>query len=229
MRRLSTLIVLSLTLFALTGLTACSGGSSSSGKSLDARMAAAKKNLDDAKFIGFNLTSKDLPDTTALESAHGTGTHAPAFLGEVQVKRGLSFNAPLVAVDGKVYAKLPFVSWSTIDPSDYGAPDPSTLMNRSTGISSLLTSATNLKDEGTERSGQDVLTKISGTLPGASVHALFPTAADTPFDVIFTLTDEDVLHDVSITGQFYGTDHDPSTYAIEVDPSADPVTITAPE
>ncbi len=162
MRRLSTLIVLSLTLFALTGLTACSGGSSSSGKSLDARMAAAKKNLDDAKFIGFNLTSKDLPDTTALESAHGTGTHAPAFLGEVQVKRGLSFNAPLVAVDGKVYAKLPFVSWSTIDPSDYGAPDPSTLMNRSTGISSLLTSATNLKDEGTERSGQDVLTKISG-------------------------------------------------------------------
>src|SRR6476659_8621978 len=152
MRRAVAVVVTVLTFVVLGALTACSG-SSSNDESLDARLAAAKQNLDDAKFIGFTLESQDLPDTTALASAHGTCPHAPAFVGEVQVKRGLSFTAPLVAVDGKVYAKLPFVSWSIIDPTEYGAPDPSTLMNRSTGISSLLTSATDLSDDGTERSG----------------------------------------------------------------------------
>jgi lipoprotein LprG len=213
---------------ALVALTAC-GGSSGNGESLDARLAAAKTSLDAAHFIGFSLSSDNLPDTTALESAHGTGTHAPAFTGEVQIKRGLTFNAPLVAVGGKVYAKLPFLSWSTIDPSDYGAPDPSALMDRSTGISSLLTDATGTSDDGSERSGSLVLTKISGTLSGKSVHALFPSSAETPFDVTFTLTDDDVLHEVSITGPFYGADHGSSTYSIELDLSADPVTITAPQ
>ena len=45
----------------------------------------------------------------------------------------------------------------------------------------------------------------------------------------FTLTEDDVLHDVSMTGQFYGSDHGSSTYSIELDPSADPVTVTVPQ
>jgi lipoprotein LprG len=216
------------TLVVLLAMTAC-GGSSSNDESIGTRLAAAKTSFDDARFIGFTLSSDNLPDTTALESASGTGTHAPAFTGEVKIKRGLTFSAPLVAVDGVVYAKLPFVAWSTIDPSDYGAPDPSALMNRSTGISSLLTDATHTAEDGSERNGSVVLTKISGTLSGASVHRLFPSAAETPFDVTFTLTDDDDLHDVSITGPFYGSDHGSSTYSIELNLSADPVTITAPQ
>jgi lipoprotein LprG len=227
-RRLTVITVALLTVAVLSGLTSCSG-SSSNGKSLHARLAAAKKSLDDARYIGFSLTSDNLPDATALESAHGTGTHAPAFTGEIQVKKGLSFSAPLVAVGGLVYAKLPFVSWTTINPADYGAPDPSALMNRSTGISSLLTDATGTSDGGSERSGKLVLTKISGSLPGRFVHALFPSSAESPFDVTFTLTNDDVLHDVSMTGPFYGADHGSSTYAIAFDLSADPVTITPPQ
>lgn len=228
MRRLTLGTRLTLAGALLVALGGC-GGSSSNGEDLNVRLAAAKRSLDDARFIGFTLSSDNLPDTTSLESAHGTGTHAPAFTGEVQIKRGLSFTAPLVAVNGKVYAKLPFVSWSTINPADYGAPDPSGLMDRSSGISSLLTDASGISDHGSERSGDLVLTKISGTLPGSSVHALFPSAGQSPFDVTFTLTKDDVLHDVSMTGPFYGPNHGSSTYAIELDLSADPVTITPPQ
>lgn len=224
MRRLSILVVA-----GLVTLTACSG-SSDNAQSVGDRLAAAKQQLDQARFIGFELSSEGIPEgTTALESAHGTGTHAPAFTGEVQISRGLSFTAPLVAVDGEVYAKLPFVSWSSIDPADYGAPDPSALMNRSTGLSSLLTDVTDPASRGSERNGDQVLTKVGGSLPGRFVHALFPSAAQSPFQVAFTLTDANVLHNVSITGPFYGSDHGNSTYAIELDLSADPVTITPPQ
>lgn len=229
MRRLAAPLLALLTLTAAGTLSACDG-SSGNDESLDQRLAEAKTGLDTARYISFALASEDLPDgISALAGAHGTGTHAPAFTGEVEISRGLSFTAPLVAVHGKVYAKLPFVSWSTIDPADYGAPDPSTLMDRANGLSALLTDATHTETDGSERSGDLVLTTISGTLPGSSVHALFPSSAESPFDVTFALTDDNTLHSVSLTGSFYGADHGRSTYAIELDLAADPVTITPPQ
>lgn len=227
MRRLTALLVSVLTGVLAVGVTAC-GGSGGNGEPVATRLATAKQGLDRARFIGFDLTSDNLPDITALEGATGTGTHAPAFTGQIKVKRGLSFTAPLVAIDGTVYAKLPFLDWSAINPADYGAPDPASLMSRSAGISSLLTDAVDTSDQGSERDGDSVLTKIAGKLPGKDVHALFPSAAETPFAVTFALTDDDVLRSVSMTGPFYGSDHASSTYSIELDLSADPVTITAP-
>ena len=215
-----------LTVSAVAG--GCSAGSDASDESVGARLAAAKQSFDAAKYIGFQLSSRDLPsDVDALESAAGTGTHAPAFTGDIEVQRGLSLSAPIVAVDGVVYAKLPFVSWSQIDPADYGAPDPAALMDRSTGLSSLLTRTEDAEVEGSQRDGSTVLTTVTGSLPGASVHALFPSAAETPFHVEYLLTDDDVLHSVSMTGPFYG-DHGDGTYAIEFDLAADPVDISAP-
>jgi lipoprotein LprG len=220
-------------MLAVSGLlvaTACSGGSTSSDQPVSERLTAAKQSFDQARFIGFTLTGEDLPDgVTALRSAKGTGTHAPSFTGEVSIDRGLTFSAPLVAVDGKVYAKLPFVGWSTIDPADYGAPNPSNLMDTSSGLSSLLTKATGVTEAGSERSGSTVLTKFEGILNGKDVQALFPSSGTTPYDVEFTLTDDNVLHSVRITGQFYGSGHGDVTYAIDLDLSADPVTITPPE
>jgi lipoprotein LprG len=228
-RRLTGLLLAISTLTATCALSACNG-TSGSDESVRQRLTQAKTDLDSARFISFDLTSDDLPDgIPALESAHGTGTHAPAFTGEVRISSGLSFTAPVVAVGGKVYAKLPFVSWSAIDPDDYGAPDPSVLMNRSTGLSSLLTAAKATDDTGSERDGDTVLTKIAGTVPGSAIHALFPSSADSAFHATFTLTDDDALHSVSLTGRFYGSDHDSSTYAIELDTAADPVTITPPQ
>ena len=88
----------------------------------------------------------------------------------------MPFTAKLVALDGKVYADLPFVSWSTINPADYGAPNPAALMDSSTGLSSLLTDALRPTADGTERSGNTVLTKISSTLPG-KVRSILPSLA----------------------------------------------------
>lgn len=214
-------------LILLLGGVGCSGSSSGS-QPVGERLAAAKKSFDAAKFISFNLTSQDLPgDVSALESAHGTGTHAPAFTGEIQVHKGLSLSAPIVAVGGKVYFKLPFVSWSEINPSDYGAPDPAALMNKSTGLSSLLADTVNPKLAGSERRGSNVLTKVTGSLPGKDVHALFPSAAESAFKVVFLLTDGNDLRSVSMTGPFYGGNAD-GTYAIDFDLAADPVDISAP-
>jgi lipoprotein LprG len=222
-RRLTTLMVV-----VLFAVAACSGSTSNRQPVAD-RLVAAKKSFDDAKFIGFTLSSDHLPGgVSALESAHGTGTHAPAFTGSVQVMKGLSIDAGLVAVDGAVYAKLPFVGWSKINPADYGAPDPAALMNRRTGISSLLTDTVAAKTSGSERSGSTILTKVDGHLPGKYVHALFSSSALTSFKVTFTLTDGNALHGVSITGPFYG-DHGDCTYSIIFDLTADPVTITAPQ
>ena len=206
----------------------CSSGSSNE-EQVGQRLQTAKADFDAAKYVGFTLHGDNLPDgVDTLVSASGTGTHAPAFTGQVEVHRGISFTAPIVAVNGKVYAKLPFVSWTTIDPADYGAPDPSRLMADSHGLSALLTETTGAHEMGSERSGATVLTKIVGTLPGADVHQLFPSAGTGRFSVTYRLTDADVLHDVSMTGPFYG-DHGTSTYSIELDLSADPVAIKPPE
>ncbi len=221
-RRLTFLVMV-----LLLAVTACSS-STSDAQPLGERLAAAKKSFDAAKFISFDLSSQNLPgDVSALENAHGTGTHAPAFMGEISVHRGLSFSAPIVAVGGKVYAKLPFVSWSEINPSSYGAPDPAALMDRSTGLSSLLTDTVHPTVGGSERSGSTVLTKVTGSLPGKYVHALFPSAAQSAFRVLFLLTDGNDLHSVSMTGPFYA-DHADGTYAIDFDLSADPVSISPP-
>lgn len=217
-----------LVLATMLALTACAGSTQTSNEPVRSRLSAAKQSVDNATFIGFTLTSDNLPDgVDALESATGTGTHAPAFTGKIQVRKGFSFNAPLVAVDGKVYAQLPFVGWTAITPGDYGAPDPAELMNRQTGLSSLLTHTVAPKDAGSERSGSEVLTKIEGQLPGRVVHALFASAAVTPFDVTYTVTSDDALHGVSITGPFYG--HGDTTYSITLDLAAAPVHVTPPK
>ena len=109
-------------------------------------------------------------------SATGTGTHDPAFNGEVKVQTAFDITAPLIAVDGKVYAKLPFSEWSTIDPAGYGAPDPAELLNdRRRDL--VAVHRTENPEEGDEtRDGETVLTDITGTLPGEAMQDRLPVA-----------------------------------------------------
>jgi lipoprotein LprG len=211
-------------------LTGCgSDGSKISKESLSDRLSAAKKSFDAADYIGFTLSTDKLPGGVdeGLYSARGTGTHAPAFTGKVKAKAGVTLDVNVVAVDGKVHAKLPFVGWTTIDVTKYGAPDPAALMDDDTGLSSLLTGAQNPKDSGQERDGSTVLTKIKGTVPGKQMHALFPTADIDDFDATFKLDDKDQLVSAEFVGPFYKGQSD-VTYDLTVDLHATTVSIKAP-
>ncbi len=222
---------LGLAVVALTiALTGCRGGSDPTPSDLspEERLAEAERNLDAADFISFTLKATSLPDgLEGLLSAKGTGTHAPAFTGEVQVQSNVDLTAPLIAVGGTVYAKLPFVGWSVLDPAAFGAPDPADLLARAGGISSLLAATTDLREGDSERTGEQVLTAIDGTLPGTAMQSVFPSAGSEDFTVNYTLTDDNNLSGVQVTGPFYPDAAD-VTYRIDLDVDADSVDIQAP-
>jgi lipoprotein LprG len=209
-------------------LTACKGNASDNHEPPADRLAAAKQSLDDAEYIGFTLSTDNLPDgVDGLVKADGTGTHDPAFSGNVDVQTAVSISAPVVSVDGKVYAQLPIVGWQDIDPADYGAPDPAALMARDTGLSSLFTKTEDPAADGQVRDGDDVLDTIRGTVPGADVQALFPSAGDDDFEVTYSLTSDDDIRAVDVTGPFYAGSGDVS-YRLTFDLDAEPVDIQPP-
>jgi lipoprotein LprG len=213
----------------IVAVTACDGGSSSNEAPPEDRLAAAKERFDSAEYIGFTLVTEQLPDgLEGLLSATGTGTHAPAFTGEVKVQTAATdISAPLVAVDDRVYAEFPFVGWSTIDPADYGAPDPANLMDTDAGISSLFTATEDPEAGDESRDGDEVLTTIDGTLPGDAVQQVFPSAATDDFTVSYRLTSDDDVASADISGPFYNGSDD-VTYTIQLDLEADQVDIQAP-
>jgi lipoprotein LprG len=214
----------------LLALTGCKGNdATTSDKSPHDRLAAAKKSFDTAQYIGFTLSTDKLPDgLQGLLSATGTGTHDPAFTGEVKVQTKVTdITAPLVAVDSSVYAKLPFVGWNKINPADYGAPDPANLMDADTGVSSLFTATESPKTGDSQRNGDQVLTTIDGTLPSSAVKRVFPSAGSDDFTVTYTLTSGDDIDSVKMTGPFYDGSDD-VTYTIAFDLKADKVDIQAP-
>ncbi len=219
-------------LTVLAGCTGDDGGGDDDADDLGTRMETARATLDDAASIELSLSTEALPDgIEGLVAADGTGNHDPAFEGTVTVASGPlgDIDADVVAVDGDVYAQLPFTpGYSPIDPDEFGAPDPATLLATDGGVSEWLTSADDLADEGESRDGDEVLTSVSGTLPGDVVAELIPSADDTAdFAVDFRLTDDDQLRDASITGPFYPGGDD-VTYDLTVAPSDDDVEITAP-
>ena len=212
-------------------LTGCSDNSSGeSEQTPEDRLAEAKAGFDDARFIEFQLETESLPDglDEGLLRADGTGTHDPAFTGEVKVKTRLAdITAALVAVDGKVYAELPFTGWSELDPGDYGAPDPANLMDPKAGISSLFTATRDASEGGSERDGGRVLTRIDGTVPGDAVKAVFPSSDTTAFDISYLLDEDNVVDSVTMTGPFY-SGRDDVTYRIDLNLDGDAVMIEAP-
>ncbi len=191
----------------LTGTAACSKDDASSKDPADA-LAAAKKTLDETSGVTVRLSTDTLPKgVDGVVDATGVGTHAPAFEGDVKLLvNSLSVSVPVVAVDGLVYAQLPFTTkYAEIDPADYGAPDPAQFMATSGGISGWLTAATGVKAGKKTRDGDTVLTSYTGTLSGKDVAEVIPSAdkaAD--FPVTFRLDDQGRLDSADLKGPFYG-------------------------
>jgi len=213
----------------LASLAGCSDSESGNDdQTPDDRLTEAKTSFDEAEYIDFTLSTDNLPDDLeGLLDARGTGTHEPAFTGEVEVQTALDVKAPLIALDGDVYVKLPFSDWSVLDPADYGAPDPAELMDPEGGISSLFTATEGLEEGDSERDGETVLTSISGTIPGEAMSAVFPSSGSDDFTVTYTLTDDNIIDSIRIDGPFYDGSDD-VTYTINLDLDGDEIEIEAP-
>ncbi len=233
--------VLALTLAALV-LTGCSGGDDTSDgggdtAALQARLATAQQAIFDAPALDISLATQELPSgVNGLLSASGRGyqgatTEDAAFTGEVNVTAaGTSVKAEVVAVDGLVYAKTGLTpTFLTLDPASLGAPNPSTLLGaEGQGLATILTETEELTDGGESRDGRDVLTTITGTLPGSVISEFLPTAdADGTFPVTYRLTEDDTLADAEITGPFYPGGAD-VTYTVKLTANDDDSEITKP-
>ena len=222
----------------LAGCSGVGGKTDTDTSALTKRLAAAQQHITDAKALTISLSTPSLPDgITGLTNAKGRGYQGEiaagaAFEGAVDVVSGGStIKAEVIAVDGKVWAKTSLVPdvFLTIDPVALHAPDPASLLGaKGSGLPIILVKTESLKDGGKSRDGKDVLTTITGTLPGDVVHQFLPSADKTkPFTVTYRLTDDDVLHDARIKGPFYPGA--PSvTYDVKLTANADATEIKPP-
>ena len=195
------------------------------------RLDAAKERLDATPSVHLALTSSDVPQgSTGVIAAEGVGAHPPAFDGTFTVAlQGVQGKAEVTAVDGRVWAKLPIVPGKNeIDPEQFGIPDPAVLFSPDEGLTSLLTATQDPVLGDKVRKGTEVLTSVTGTLPGDAVVDLFLVGdRGATYAATYALTDEDELREVGLTGPFFGSGTT-STYRLVLDRYGEDVAITAP-
>jgi lipoprotein LprG len=224
------LVCLALVVTIAAALTACGGGSTPAADPATA-MKTAEHELEDTSGVRFALRTDDLPDgVEGVTSASGTITDAPAFQGTLGAVTSLgSVSVPVIAVDGKVYAKIPLtLSYAEVNPDDYGAPDPAQLIDGTDGIPAILSATTGLKAGDRVRGGTDhkeILTSYTGSVPGSAVRKLIPTAIGT-FAATYRIASDGELREASLTGAFNGPDR--MTYALTLTDYGTSQDISAP-
>jgi lipoprotein LprG len=167
---------------------------------------------------------------TGVVSGEGVGTHPPAFKGTFKITvAGVPADAEITSVGGEVWAKLPLVPGTNkIDPAQFGLPDPASFLSPETGITSLLPATKDPVKGDPVRLGSEVLTRISGSLPGSAVVDLLRIGdRNGTFAVTYALTDANQVRQVTITGPFFGAGTT-STYTLVLDRYGEPVTISKP-
>ena len=231
-RRLLTLLFA--LLLGVATLTACGGDKPAAKEEAPAKvLQTAKEKLDTASSWRMDLKTESVPKGggNAVLAATGVGTHEPAaWEGDVKVVLGgINATVPIVAVDGKVHAKLPLTSsFAVINPAEYDAPNPVDFMDPDAGLSALLASMENPKKKGEARAGSKVVTIYEGTIPGATVKKIIPSAStDASYATTVNIDDKGQVSTVSVTGPFFKDTGD-VTYDLAFSDFDKDVTITAP-
>src|SRR5690606_4254921 len=119
-----------------------------------ALLATAKRRLDAASTVRFELTGTRLPDTGGyLVSGSGTAKRPASFEGRFRIAvGGVAATVEVVSVNGTLYAQLPFQDdFVRTDPDTLGIRDPAELLSPKGGLSSLLSEARGLKSHGRSR------------------------------------------------------------------------------
>lgn len=216
---------------SLTGCGGSSGGGSGVTTDPTSALATAKTKFDAASSVHFTMSTTSKPSKgDAVLGADGTLTHQPAFEGSVKALYiGITADIPIVSVDGKVYAKLPFSSgYAKINPAEYSAPDPATFDDPAAGISGLLNKLEGAKKSGQKRDGKQIVTTFTGTLPGSPVAPIIPSAsASGTYKTVVGINGDGQIVTLSVTGSFFSANGD-VTYDLAFDSYGKDVTITKP-
>ena len=236
MRITGKLAAAALSALCVVGVASCSSdpeGTTPSASQLSPaqQLAAAKAKVDASPSVHLKLASSDVPEgSSGVVSADGWGKHPPAFKGTFKVTlNGVQADAEITSLDGEVYAKLPLIPGTNkIDPKTFGLPDPAVLFSPDKGLTTLLTATTSPVAGEKVRQGSEVLSTITGTVPGKAVTDLFLIGdSNGTFKVTYGLTDSQELRQVLITGPFFGPGTT-STYTLTLDQYGTPVTIEKP-
>ncbi|MCD6640066.1 MAG: LppX_LprAFG lipoprotein [Nocardioides sp.] len=218
----------------VTSLGACSGKESpAEERSPDEVLALAADHLTETSGVELALTTEDLPSgVSGIKSAIGTATSAPAFEGTIAVVvGGTPVDVPVIAVDDVVHAQLPFTNgWNVVDPTEYGAPDPSGLIDPDDGFPGLLGLTEDATEGESVRGGADndeILTTYDGTVPGPAMAKVIPSATGDSFDVQWQVADDGELRKAVLTGVFYA-DTPEMTYTVTFADYGTEKDITAP-
>ena len=226
--------LLSAALVAAMMVSGCGGSDDdkSSEKTPEQVMETAKKKFDDASSVHIALSTTSTPTSgNGVLGATGDITHDPAFEGDVKAfLSGITATVPVISVDGKVYAKLPFsTKYEDFDPTAYGAPDPADFADPDNGLSSLLTKLEGLEKGKEKRSGDTILTTYTGTLPGEAVKQIIPSAvAKETYETSVGVDEKGYAVTVKVTGPFF-TGSDDVTYDVKFTGYDKGVKITAPK
>lgn len=218
---------------ALVGVGGCSSASSTATAVPPAdRLAAAKKVLDNAQFVTLALTSTNVPQgVNGVTAATGVGqisSTEPRFKGSITgTVQGIAGTVELICIGPTAYMKFFTPDYVETNLADLNAPNPSVFFNPDTGVSTLLTDARDIKAADPIRSGDEVLDRFTGTLPGARIQSLFKLGDGTgTYQITFGLTRDDQLRQASMTGPFFSGAT--STYTLRLTGYGTPADITKP-
>lgn len=215
-------LLASVVLAGAVALSGCSGEGASESEPTPAtpaeRLAAAQGALEAADGLTIALTSVDVPtDVNGVRSATGVGVVDGAsirFAGEVEARiTGVSATVEMISIDDDAYMKLFTPDFAPVDLEALGAPNPTSFFAPETGIASLIAATTDIAEGGRQREGREILTEITGTLPGEKIEGLLRLGGPgLEFDVAYGLTDENELRRAVLEGEFY--DGTRSTYTL---------------
>ena len=222
-----------LALGVVLALAGCSSGSPEApAQSPTEQLTAAKQSFDAAKTVQLDLSSRDVPPrengVTAAKGAGVIDVTEPKFQGTITgTIKGLAGTIDVIAIGETAYLKFFTPDYKKTDLNTLNAPNPAMFFDPATGISALLPQTADPKADGQTRAGKEVLTKISGTLPGSTVEDLFHLGDGTgTFAVSYGITDSNQLRTATLKGPFFpGVE---ATYVLVLTDYGAPVEITRP-
>ncbi len=217
---------------ACIGITLVLGACGYSGPSAATLLQQARATFNSTSAFHIHLTSSNVAGSgIVLTSATGDAVRPDGFSGTLTVEEsGLPLQVGVVSASGQFYARLPFsLAYQATNPSQYGFGDPGKLLDPSTGISTLLTSAQDPAIGQSVRLNGEVLQQVTATLPGQRVAALLVDADPSqPVAVVYSIdTSTHQVREVDLTGPLFEAGHD-STFTLLITNYGESVSVTPP-